>query len=119
MERPLSLSKWIPNLFYGKKGIYKVRIPECESDDSELYDSDEDPDYVLPTKRRPYSETSDSEEDTYDLEFCSYSACNSNSNRNEEEPQGSSILEEPAIVASTMPNVQSTQQQGPLWKHVD
>jgi len=102
-----------PKSFYGKKGMYKVRLAECESDDSELYDSDEDLDYVLPTKKWPYSEWSDSEEDT------SYSACNINSNRNEEEPQGSSILEEPAIVASTLPNVQSTQQRRPLWKYVD
>jgi len=67
----------------------------------------------------PYSKTSDSEEDTYDLEFRSHSACNSNSNRNEEEHQGSSIFEEPAIIAATMPHVQSTQQRRPLWKHVD
>jgi len=40
-----------PKSFYGKKGMYKVRLAECESDDSELYDSDEDLDYVLPTKK--------------------------------------------------------------------
>ena len=119
MERPLSLSKWIPNLFVARKGFTKLEFPNVKAMIVSCTTVMRIRTMFFPQKKWPYSETSDSEEDTYDLEFRSYSACNSNSSRKEEEPQCSSILEEPAIVALAMPNIQSTQQRMSLWKHVD
>ena len=51
-------------VFYSQKNKYKVRVPpEHKSEDSELSDSDDDPDYTPPQKKQLLSYSNSSDDD--------------------------------------------------------
>ena len=110
-------------VFYSQKNKYKVRVPsEYESEDSELSDSDDDPDYTPPQKKQLLSYSSDDDMPETSAYSCEFDLANENDDAQDPTDASAVIAEQRASsAASTSSSCSSSANlsRQPIWKNVN
>ena len=112
-------------VFYSQKNKYKVRVPpEYESEDSELSDSDDDPDYTPPQKKQllSYSDSSDDDMPETSADSCEPDLAHENDDAQDSTDASAVIAEQRASsAASTSLSCSSSANlsRRPIWKNIN